>query len=256
MLIDTHVHLNNPTLLDQLPTVLEQATQAGVEKMVVVGYDTVSNLKALELTKNHDSLYAAVGFHPTEATKVQEADYQRLASWLDMPKVVALGEIGLDFYWDKTHQDTQIVVFKRQIEMAQARGLPIAVHMRDATEKTYETLKPYAPLSGVMHCYSGSSEMAEKFVALGMHISLGGPVTFKNAKVPKEVARVVPLERLLIETDAPFLAPHPYRGKTNGPGYLPLIAKAIATERGLSYETVIEATTRNALKLFPFKEAN
>ncbi|TVP95089.1 MAG: TatD family deoxyribonuclease [Acholeplasmatales bacterium] len=255
MLIDTHVHLNNPALLETLPAVLEKAERAGVKTMVVVGYDPASNLKALELAKTHTPLYAAVGFHPTEATKVKEADYATLAAWLECEKVVALGEIGLDFYWDKTHHDTQVAVFKRQIEMAQARRLPIAVHMRDATEKTYETLKPYAPLVGVMHCYSGSAEMAEKFVGLGMHISLGGPVTFKNARVPKAVARIVPLERLLIETDAPYLAPHPYRGKQNHPGYLPLIAQAIADERGITYEAVAEATTRNARKLFLFKEA-
>jgi TatD DNase family protein len=168
--------------------------------------------------------------------------------------VVGIGECGLDFYWDKDHKEAQVSVFKKQIEWSFKYDKPLIIHMRDATELTYETLKQFAPLKGIMHCYSGSAEMALKFIELGLHISLGGPVTFKNAKAPKEVAKIVKEDRLLIETDAPFLSPHPFRGKTNEPARVKLVAEKIAELRNESFEQVATYTTKNAVELFKLKE--
>ncbi len=254
MFIDTHVHLNNPKLYQKLDHYITKAFDQNVQALIVIGYDHETNQKALEIADKHDHIYASIGYHPTIAKDLTAADFELLERLLTHPKVVAIGECGLDFYWDKDHENEQIHVFKKHIELAQKRALPIVVHMRDATEKTYLTLKESAPLKGIMHCYSGSKEMADKFIALGLHISLGGPVTFKNAKTPKDVAKIVPLDKLLIETDAPYLAPHPYRGKQNDSSLLPLIAQAIAEIKQVSLETIANHTTANAIKLFNLKE--
>ncbi len=254
MLIDTHVHLNNPKLYERLDAIVKNATDAGVEAMIVVGYDRKTNRRALEIADRYPFVYASVGIHPTEAKHTSDADLDQLISMLENPRVVAVGECGLDYHWDKDHKDAQIRVFTQQIELAKARDLPIVVHMREATEATYDTLKKHAPIKGVMHCYSGSAEMVERFLDLGMHISLGGPITFLNAKTPKDVARAVPLERLLIETDAPYLSPHPFRGKMNEPARVTLVAESLAKEKGLPLATIAQATTKNARALFGLKE--
>ncbi len=254
VLIDTHVHLNNPKLHGRLDEVIENARKVGVEAMIVVGYDRATNHKALSIAHEHSCIYATVGIHPTDAQKTTDADLKALEKLLDDPRVVAVGECGLDYYWDKEHKDDQKRVFEHQIRLAKARDLPVVVHMRDATEDTYETLKKHAPLKGVMHCYSGSAEMAMRFVDLGLYISLGGPVTFLNAKTPKEVAKLVPLEKLLIETDAPYLSPHPFRGKTNEPARVKLVAESLADLKSLPLDTVAQATTKNARALFGLKE--
>jgi len=218
--------------------------------MIVIGFDDLTNQRALELSSQYDFIYASVGFHPTDAKNVTKDDLLHLETLLKADKVRAIGDCGLDFYWDKEHIEQQIAVFEHQIELSKKYDLPLVIHMRDAQEKTYEVLKPHAPLKGVMHCYSGSKEMAERFLSLGLHISLGGPVTFKNAKVPKEVAKIVPSDKLLIETDAPYLTPHPYRGKQNDSSFLPLIAKKIAELRDTSIDDIAQLTTNNAIKLF------
>jgi len=249
-MIDTHVHLNNDKLFEDVETYIQKALDAGVKKMIVIGYNQRMNERAIELAERYDQIFAAVGLHPTEASSFTNADIEDWQAKISHPKVVAIGECGMDFYWDKTHHDLQEKIFSMQIETAQSRDLPLSIHMRDATEKTYEILKSYAPVKGVMHCYSGSAQMAEKFLKLGLHISLGGPVTFKNAKVPKEVAKIVPLDKLLVETDAPFLAPHPFRGKQNDSSYLPYMIEAIAKEKNLSVDTIKQHTTQNAITLF------
>ena len=250
MYIDTHVHLNNETLDEHLDHYIKKALDAGVGKMLVVGFTKTTNKRAVEIASLYDFVYAAVGFHPTIAKDVTEEDFDTLSALLSHRRVRAIGECGMDLYWDDTFKDRQIEVFERQIELSKTHDIPLVIHMRDADELTYEILKKHAPLKGVMHSFSGSAQMAAKFMDLGLHISLSGPVTFKNAKKPKEVAKSVPLERLLIETDAPFLAPHPYRGKTNDSGFIPIIADAIANELGVSVDKVKKATTRNANKLF------
>jgi len=254
MLVDTHVHLNSKKFDDDLPQVILRAHEAGVELMIVVGFDHETNLRAIELAEKYSFIYATVGFHPTDAKHVKESDYEILIKQLKHEKVVGIGECGLDFYWDKEHIDKQIEVFKRHIDLSIEFDKPLIIHMRDASEATYNVLSEYKDLKGIMHCYSGSPEMALEFLKLGLHISLGGPVTFKNGRVPKEVAKMVPIDKLLIETDAPYLSPHPFRGKTNEPARVKLVAEEIARLRGLSYTDIAKQTAKNAYRLFNIKE--
>ncbi len=254
MFIDTHIHWNNPQLMKDLPRLIERAFDVDVKTFLVIGFDHQTNEDAIKLAERYPFVYAAVGYHPTIAHTLKEEDYDTLQTYLKHPKVKAVGEFGIDLYWEKDTLDAQILSMKRQIELAQTHQLPIIIHMREGTQVTYETLKPYAPLKGVMHCYSGSHEMMTQFLDLGMHIGLGGPVTFKNAKIPKLVAKDVPMERLLLETDAPYLAPHPHRGKTNGAHFIPLIAECIAQIKDVSIETIQHKTTHNARTLFSLEE--
>jgi len=254
MLVDTHVHLNNEQLYEELENVLTRAREKGVERFLVVGFDALTNTRAIEIAKEYPFIRATAGLHPGVAPEVTEADFAALEETLSHPEIRAVGECGLDYYRGKEHKKQQLEVFERQILFAKKKDLPLVIHMRDAAGDTYRLLERHAPIKGVMHCYSGSREMMEPFLSLGLHISLGGPVTFKNAKTPKEVAQSVPLDKLLVETDAPFLAPHPHRGKRNEPSLLPLIAKAIAEIKGMEYEEIAHTTTMNANDLFRFGE--
>lgn len=250
MLIDTHVHLNSKQFENNVDEVIFRALENDVKMMIVVGYDHKTNRKAIELSERYPFLYATVGFHPTEAVNISEQDFTILRQQLKHEKVVGIGECGLDFYWDKDHIDQQIMIFQKQIELSKELDLPLVIHMRDATEATYQILKEYQPLRGIMHSYSGSAEMVSSFTDLGLLISLGGPVTFKNGHKPKQVASVVPLDKLVVETDAPYLSPHPYRGKTNEPARVKLVAEEIAKIKQVSYTEIAHATTENALQLF------
>ncbi len=250
MLIDTHVHLNNDALYENVEHYIKKATDEGVKTFIVIGYNPMMNERAIKIAETYENVYASVGMHPTYVKDMQKGDVELFTKQLSHPKVKAVGECGLDYHWDKENPEAQKEMFAKQIELSKALDMPISIHMRDATEDTYNVLKAFAPVKGIMHCYSGSKEYAERFLDLGLHISLGGPVTFKNAKKPKEVAKIVPLDKLLIETDAPFLAPHPYRGKQNDSSYLPLIAQSIAELKNTDYETIAKHTTQNAKKLF------
>ena len=250
MLIDTHCHLNSHKFDDNLLEVINRALNNDVQTMIVVGYDHETNHRAIKLAEQYPFIYATVGFHPTEAKDITDKDFAELVSLLSHKKVVGIGECGLDFYWDKEHVEKQIQVFQRQIELSKEYNLPLIIHMRDASEATYNVLSDYHDIKGIMHCYSGSAQMVPLFTDLGLHISIGGPVTFKNGRVPKEVAKIVPLERLLIETDSPYLSPHPYRGKTNEPMRVKLVAEEIAQLRELTYKKISEVTTKNAIELF------
>lgn len=254
MLVDTHVHLNSNKYIDNLPEVIQRALDNSVETMIVVGYDKETNKLAIELAEKYPFIYATVGFHPTDAKDIKSCDYELLTKQIQHERVVGVGECGLDFYWDKKFINEQIEVFKRQIELSRKYNKPLIIHMRDATEATYNVLSEYKNLKGIMHCYSGSPEMAKNFLDLGLHISLGGPVTFKNGHKPKKVAEMVPIDKLLIETDAPYLSPHPFRGKTNEPSRVKLVAEEIAKIRNVSYEIIAEETTKNAYRLFNIKE--
>lgn len=254
MYIDSHVHLNSNDLYENLDFYIEKAHKQHVSHMIVIGFDEETNKRAIEIAEKYPNIYATVGFHPTEAKLITMDHFATLQNYLNHNKVVGIGECGLDFHWDKDHESKQFEIFRTQIELAQNNDLPLIIHMRDATEKTFKLLEEYAPVKGIMHCYSGSAEMAERFLDLGLHISLGGPVTFKNAKAPKEVARIVPLDKLLIETDAPYLTPHPFRGKQNDSSYIPLIAKEIARIKSLPLQRIAQATTENALKLFNIED--
>ncbi|KUP04230.1 hydrolase TatD [Bacillus coahuilensis m2-6] len=252
MLFDTHVHLNAEQFDSDLNEVIGRAKESGVEKMVVVGFDRPTIKKAMELVEEYDFLYASVGWHPVDAIDMTDEDLVWIEELSAHPKVVALGEMGLDYHWDKSPKDVQKEVFRKQIRLARKVQLPIVIHNRDATADIVEILKEEnaQEVGGIMHCFSGSAETAMECVELNFYISLGGPVTFKNAKKPKEVANVVPIEKLLVETDCPYLAPHPYRGKRNEPAYVRLVAEEIASIKEISIEEVEKITTENALRVF------
>ncbi|KQU19742.1 hydrolase TatD [Bacillus sp. Leaf13] len=252
MLFDTHVHVNAEQFNEDLEDVIERAQEAGVNNMVVVGFDRPTITRAMELIETYDFMYAAVGWHPVDAIDMTEEDLKWIEELSSHPKVVAIGEMGLDYHWDKSPKAIQMEVFRKQIRLAKKVGLPIIIHNREATADIVNILKEEeaSEVGGIMHCFSGSAETAMECIDMNFYISLGGPVTFKNAKKPKEVAAAVPLDRLLIETDCPYLAPHPYRGKRNEPSYVKLVAEQIAEIKQLSVEEVSQATTDNAKKLF------
>ncbi|MGE7767871.1 TatD family hydrolase [Peribacillus sp. NPDC096540] len=252
MLFDTHVHVNAEQFNEDLEDVIQRAQEAGVNNMVVVGFDRPTITRAMELIETYDFMYAAVGWHPVDAIDMTEEDLKWIEELSSHPKVVAIGEMGLDYHWDKSPKVIQMEVFRKQIRLAKKVGLPIIIHNREATADIVKILKEEeaSEVGGIMHCFSGSAETAMECIDMNFYISLGGPVTFKNAKKPKEVAAAVPLDRLLIETDCPYLAPHPYRGKRNEPSYVKLVAEQIAEIKQLSVEEVSQATTDNAKKLF------
>ncbi|WP_028781767.1 TatD family hydrolase [Thalassobacillus devorans] len=256
MLFDTHVHLNAEQFKEDREEVIQRAKDEGVEYMVVVGFDRETIPLAIEIAESHNNIYAAVGWHPVDAIDMEDADLDWIEELTSHPKVVALGEMGLDYHWDKSPEDAQKEVFRKQIQLAKKVNMPIIIHNREATQDIVDILKEEQAeeVGGIMHCYSGSVEIAEECVKMNFMISLGGPVTFKNAKRPKEVAEAIDLDHLLVETDCPFLAPHPNRGKRNEPAYVKLVAEQIAELKGVSLEEVSEKTTRNALKFFNIKE--
>ncbi|MFD0942517.1 TatD family hydrolase [Savagea faecisuis] len=252
MLVDTHVHLNAEQYEEDVEEVIERAREVGVEKMVVVGFDTETIERAMELVERYDFLYAVIGWHPVDAIDCTEEDLNWIESLTKHPKVVGIGETGLDYHWDKSPKDVQIELFRKQIRLAKKLDLPIIIHNRDATADVVRILEEEEAhtVGGIMHCFSGSVEIARQCIDMNFMISLGGPVTFKNAKMPKKVATEIELEHLLVETDAPYLTPHPHRGKRNEPFYVTLVAEEIAKLKEITYEEVAEQTTANALKLF------
>lgn len=252
MFIDTHVHLNADQYDEDLNEVIDRALENNVTKMIVIGFDRKTIERAMELAEKYEFIYAVVGWHPVDAIDCTDEDLKWIEELAAHEKVVAIGETGLDYYWDKSPKEIQHEVFRKQIRLAKKVQLPIIIHNREATEDVLRILKEEdaQTVGGVMHCFGGSVETARESIAMNFMISLGGPVTFKNAKKPKEVAEAIELEHLLIETDAPYLAPHPYRGKRNEPSYVPLVAEEIARLKDISVEEVAEATTRNAEQFF------
>ncbi|MER2079283.1 TatD family hydrolase [Psychrobacillus psychrotolerans] len=252
MFIDTHVHLNADQYEGDLQEVIDRALEANVKKMVVIGFDRITIERAMKLVEEYSFIYAVVGWHPVDAIDCTEEDLRWIEELAAHEKVVGIGEMGLDYHWDKSPKDIQQEVFRKQIRLAQKVKLPIIIHNRDATEDVIRILQEEEAYltGGIMHCFGGSVETAKQCIDMNFMISLGGPVTFKNAKKPKEVAAEIPLEYLLIETDAPYLAPHPHRGKRNEPALVPLVAEEIARLKGISIEEVAEATTKNAERFF------
>ena len=251
-MIDSHVHLNSDQFTNIVDETIKSAIAAGVKAMICIGYDAVTNMRAISIAEKYDSVFCTIGFHPEVAKLVTQADLTSLEAMLKHPKVVGIGECGLDYYWDKSAIEEQKFVFKSQIELANKLHLPLIIHMRDSAFDTLEMIKKHKDksTSGIMHCYSGSKEMVSDFVNENLYISLAGPVTFKNAITPKEVAKVIPIERLLIETDAPYLAPMPYRGKQNTPAYLPYTLAEIAKIREIDVEKLDQITEANTIRLF------
>lgn len=252
MLIDTHVHLNAPQYNDDLEEVIVRARENGLEKMVVIGCDRPSIERTMELIEEYDDIYGVIGWHPVDAIDCTDEDLKWIEELSAHKKIVGIGETGLDYHWDKSPKDVQKKLFRKQLALAKRVGLPIIIHNRESTEDCVEILKEEnaEEIGGIMHAFSADKKTADEIIAMNFYVSLGGPVTFKNAQLPKDIAVHVPLDRLLIETDAPYLTPHPFRGKRNEPAHVKLVAEKIAELRGMSYEELAGATTENAKKLY------
>lgn len=251
-LFDTHTHLNVKQFDGRVAEELEFAKELGVTRCNVVGFDRETIDKAIELADYYPQIYLTLGWHPTEAATYDEEIEEYLRLVLKHPKVLALGEIGLDYYWMTADKETQKHVFKRQIELSKELDLPFVVHTRDALQDTYEIIREVGvgPRGGIMHSFSGTLEEAQAFIDLGMFISFSGVVTFKKAFELQEAAQMLPLDKILVETDAPYLAPVPKRGKENKTAYTRYVAEKIAELRGISVEEVAEATYSNAVRIF------
>lgn len=252
MLVDSHCHIDFPDLADSLPQVLGLMQDNDVGCAVCIGVTLEDFPRIRVLSESNRTIFASVGVHP-ETTGVREPSIADLVALAQHPKVIAIGETGLDYYWHKDAPEWQRERFRVHIRAAIESGKPLVVHNREATADTLRVMaeERAGQVGGILHCFTESWDVAEAALDLGFHISLSGIVTFKNALVVKEVARRVPLDRLLVETDAPYLAPVPYRGKLNQPGYVRYVAEEIAMLRGVSYEEIASATTENFFRLFP-----
>ncbi|WDV45985.1 TatD family hydrolase [Clostridiaceae bacterium M8S5] len=253
MLIDSHAHLCDSRFDRDRDKVIADLQKNDIELVINPGSNIASSVKGISLANKYDNIYAAVGVHPHEAEDVDEDTINLLRSLSENDKVVAIGEIGLDYYYDNSPRDIQKQWFKRQIQLANEVGLPIIVHDRDAHQDTLDIIKKNSnngKLTGVIHCYSGGVELAKEYIKLGFYISFAGPVTFKNAKTAKLVVKEIPLDRILIETDSPYLTPHPHRGKRNEPLYVSYVAREIAQLKDISFEEVAKVTNENVRRLF------
>lgn len=249
MLIDTHAHLDSPKFDSDREEVIARAREAGIDTIVNIGFNRETIPSTMQLTEQYPFIYAAVGWHPTDAIDMRlEEDLAWIESLCANPKVVAIGEIGLDYYWDTSPKELQHTVFREQIRLARKLNKPIVIHNRDAHEDVVRILREEraSEVGGIMHCFSGSKEMAKICLDMNFYISFGGPVTYKNARVPKEALASVPMDRLLVETDAPYLTPHPHRGKRNESAYVRLVAEAAAEIKGLELEQLARITSENA----------
>ena len=253
MIFDTHCHLNSEELYTRLDEIIEDARKVGVDKFLVIGWNKESSLLAVKMAHEYDCIYAAIGFHPTDIDGVTDDDYNEVMSHINDPKVVAVGEIGLDYHWvkDPVQREKQKEWFIKQIEFANLHKKPISIHNREAFEDCLNILKEHKPLySGVMHCYSGSVELLKDVLALGLYIGLDGPLTFANAKTPKEVCEEVPLDKLIVETDSPYLSPHLLRGTVNEPKNIALVVDEIARIKGISKKHILDVMYENSCRLF------
>lgn len=249
ILIDTHSHIDMKDFED-LDSVILNAQNFGVEKIILPSVDRNSFEKVLAISNKYEGVYCALGIHPTEVQNAKDEDFDEIIELSSNKKVVAIGECGLDYYWDKSFIDKQKEAFLKQIKTTKALKKPLIVHDREAHKDTFDLLKDISEIPVIMHCFSGSFEFAKECIKKGFYIALGGVVTFKNAKKVHEIAKNIPLEYLLLETDAPYLTPEPYRGKRNEPAYVKFVAEKIAEIREISFEEVAEVTTNNARKVF------
>lgn len=252
MIFDTHTHLNAEQFADDIPEAIARAAELGVTEMAVVGFDAPTIEKTLELNQVYPGIYSIIGWHPTEAGNYTPEIEKKLIEQLTADKVVGLGEIGLDYYWMEDTKEIQEKVFRRQIAIAREMHLPISVHTRDAIEDTYRILKDEKihNVGGIMHSFGSDEDWGKRFLDLGMHLSFSGVVTFKKTLEVQQAAKVAPLDRILVETDAPYLAPVPFRGKRNEPGYTRYVVEKIAELKGQPWEEIARATTANAHRLF------
>ena len=251
MLVDSHAHIDDERFDADRDEVVARALAAGVSLILNVGADMGSSARSVALAEKYSGIYAAVGMHPHDAKDMRETDYTQLEQWTKHPRVVAIGEIGLDYHYDLSPRPVQKEVFLRQLDLARKTGKPFIIHEREAHADTMEIIRSAARgLKGVFHCFSGSVETAREYLKMGFYISVAGPVTFSKSGKTKEVAKYVPLDRLLVETDSPYLTPQPHRGHRNEPAYVRLVAEEIASLRNLPLEEVAAATTANVRRLF------
>ena len=253
-MIDSHAHLNDPAFRGDLAEVLARASDSGVQAMINVGYDLESSRHAVELADQYSHLWAVVGLHPHDAKLWTEELGDALQELVKHPKVLALGEVGLDYHYDNSPRDKQRSAFRAQLNLARQLNLPAVIHSREATRDTLEIVGEYPEVSCLLHCYSGSLETATIYEEMGHFFSFGGPITFQNAHKLRDVVIGIPLERILLETDCPYLTPEPYRGQRNEPAYVCEVVKKIAELKGLSYEKVAELSTRNAEEFFKIND--
>ena len=255
MLIDSHAHLEMPDFKRDLEQVIQRAKESGVGYIFTVGTEKNDWKRALEIADSHPSIYAILGVHPHNAKEIDDETYRELKEHCRNGKVKAYGEIGLDFFRNLSPRDIQLKRFREQIGLAKELGLPIVVHDREAHRETLEILKSEKAeeCGGIIHCFSGDYEMARACMDMGFYISIPGSITFKNAEGFREIVNRIPLESLLVETDAPFLTPEPFRGKRNEPSYVRYTAQKVAGIKKISFEKVTEVTTENALRVYRLK---
>jgi len=250
MYFDTHAHYDNEQFDEDRQVLLSNLPKNNISLVLNPGCDVETSEKAVGFAQEHPHVYAAVGFHPHEADSFETGALEKLRAWLRLPKVRAIGEIGLDFHYDFSPRARQIEVFRAQLELARELSVPVIIHDREAHGECMEILKDFPELRGVFHCYSGSAEMARELVALGFYLSFTGAITFKNARRALESIEAAPLERIMLETDSPYLAPVPNRGKRNDSRNLSHIAAVVADIKGVSLEEAARITTENGKRLF------
>ncbi len=256
MLVDSHAHLMMAEFAPDLPAVLERAAEAGVATIVCVGVDLPSSREAVEMAQRYPEVVAAVGVHPNEGADLPPGWLEELRALAVMPRVVALGEMGLDYYRQRTGRERQRELFEAQLELSRELGLPVVVHNREADADLAEILVEWAgslPAQhprGVLHCFSGDLPMMNSCCGAGFYVSFAGPITYRNAGRSAQMAAAAPRDQLLVETDSPYLAPHPHRGRRNEPAYVRLVAERMATLRNESFDEIVEDTGRNAARLF------
>jgi TatD DNase family protein len=261
MLVDTHAHLTMPELSGELPALLQRAAEAGVAGVVCVGIDLASSRQAIDIAGRYPQVAATVGVHANDCADLPSGWLDELRGLAGSAGVVAIGEIGLDYYWKRVERQRQREVFQAQLELAEDLALPVVIHNRDAGEDLTGILLEWAaglPAGhprGVLHCFSGDRDMMDSCCSAGFFVSFAGPITFRNSRGAAEMVAAAPPDRLLIETDSPYLAPHPHRGKRNEPSLLRLVAERMAEIRGVSLDQIADATTRNAERLFGLEVA-
>lgn len=251
MYIDTHCHLSSEDY-DDIDLVIKENRENSIDKIIISGYSRDTIIETLELIEKYNDVYATIGYHPSEADITTMEDLNLLERQIQCKKVVGIGEIGLDYHYGKDNRDKQIILFRKQMKIADKYKLPVVIHSRDAVEDTINILKEYPNVKGDMHCFSGSYETAKIYINMGYKIGVGGVVTFKNSNLYK-VIEDVGLENIVLETDSPYLTPEPFRGKKNSSKYLPYVAKKISEILNCSEEKVAKITNNNAISLFDLK---
>ena len=252
MIFDTHAHYDDEAYEEDREDILKLIRQDGVGLVTDVGATIASTKKAVALSEQYDFIYAAVGMHPEGVEELTDQDMDWLCELAKREKVVAIGEIGLDYYYEDPKRDIQKIWFRKQLEVARKTGLPVVIHSRDAAQDTLDIIKeePGEQIGGVIHCFSYGKEMAQVYLDMGFYLGIGGVVTFKNGKKLKEVVKYTPIERIVLETDAPYLTPEPNRGKRNASHYLKYVAQEIAQLKGMTAKEVIAVTTKNAKEMY------